>query len=230
MIITGRFSDALWHDLIQELRVTVIGCGGIGSWSALLLGRVHPLLIELVDDDLFDDSNLAGQFVRDSDVGKSKVMALSQYLKDFSDYESVIPYKARLSKSNFTSFPHVICGLDSMLSRRECFEGWLSLHRGNGFFIDGRLGAERWELYFVDGSDDWSICKYRDECLPSDADVPDAVCSYKQTSHFAAMLGGMIVSRVCSWVSRGTGLPVEIPFVEKFDGRMLTREVYNGQG
>jgi hypothetical protein len=225
MVITGRFSGAPWHDKIQELQVSVVGCGGIGSWVSLLLSRVQPGLMMLHDDDVFDDSNMAGQHAYSLDRGHPKVQVCAKRLRDFSNYRDVIAVKERVQKE-YRGLPNCLCGVDSMAARRNVFRHWLDRYKGaDSIFVDGRLAAERWEVYAIRADDAWAGEKYLAECLPDDSRVPDGPCSYKQTSHFAAMIASVMVGRLCSHASCLAGEERLIPFKESYDGVNGIREI-----
>ena len=49
---TVRFRAATWYDRIKEASVLCVGQGGIGSWTSLLISRMHPKNIFIMDDDV----------------------------------------------------------------------------------------------------------------------------------------------------------------------------------
>ena len=115
-----------------------------------------------------------------------------------------------------------------MSSREACFNRWLELHEGKHcFFIDGRLAAERLQVFYVQGNDPWAITEYR-KFLFSDNEVPDDACSYKQTSHFAAMIAALITNRVTSFACTIAGDEKPVPFYESYDGINNIHETRHG--
>lgn len=54
-----------------------------------------------------------------------------------------------------------------------------------------RLEMEQLQIYCVTPA---NIDKYKEECLFSDSEVPDAPCTMRQTSHTAAMIASLMVS------------------------------------
>jgi molybdopterin/thiamine biosynthesis adenylyltransferase len=196
----------------------LVGLGGIGSWTALLLSRLDPAMLVFIDDDRFDETNLCGQLVDIKSMNKLKTSVATGIAKEFSGYQKIACLSERFTGEEYPCFKNMVCGLDSMEARRNCFERWLSLHEGKHcFFIDGRLAAERLQVFFVRGDSPWSIEEYKKH-LPSDAEVPDAPCSYKQTSHFAAMIAALITNRVTQFACTEAGDEALIPFLEEYDG------------
>ncbi|WP_083745180.1 ThiF family adenylyltransferase [Variovorax sp. KK3] len=70
-------------DALRKSKVLVVGCGGIGSLTALNLAGAGVESMTLADDDTIEISNLNRQFfwTRD-DVGKTKVSVLSHLLAE----------------------------------------------------------------------------------------------------------------------------------------------------
>ena len=57
---TSRFSSAEWFEKVKTKDITLAGLGGIGSWTALLFGRLKPNSITIYDFDTVDTINVAG--------------------------------------------------------------------------------------------------------------------------------------------------------------------------
>ena len=53
---TSRFSSAIWYEAITQKNIILAGLGGIGSYVAFLLARMHPLRITFYDDDIYSRS------------------------------------------------------------------------------------------------------------------------------------------------------------------------------
>ena len=89
------------HDRESELnlltyrRVAVVGVGGVGSWVAYLLGlSKHVQILYLIDPDTVEISNLNRTPYRESDIGKPKVVALTEIIKQARDI-TVVPIQDR---------------------------------------------------------------------------------------------------------------------------------------
>ena len=68
-------------DRINKATVAIIGCGGIGSLSALLLAGAGIKTFYLADPDIIEKSNLNRQLVWEAgDIGKAKVSVLKRAL------------------------------------------------------------------------------------------------------------------------------------------------------
>jgi len=93
--------------------VAIIGCGGLGTVAAGLLGRAGVGQLHLVDDDTVELSNLHRQVLFDeSDVGRPKAVAAAEKLRAINADLAVEPVVARLNQSNATA---LLAGSDLVL-------------------------------------------------------------------------------------------------------------------
>ena len=82
---SARFSGAEWFNKMQEVGVSIIGLGGIGSWLALLLSRLKVRIMYCRDMDKVEAVNLAGQLYQSDDVGSNKTEAVRNLINRFND-------------------------------------------------------------------------------------------------------------------------------------------------
>jgi hypothetical protein len=222
----GRVKGASWFPLLYKRDVMVLGQGGIGSWVSLLLSRVGANLY-IYDMDHYEEHNMTGQVVRKSDTGKPKVAAMSDIIKEFSPDCEVNPFNIRYEEATETN-DVVICGFDNMNARRTSFNNWKSYvqklpmeDRKNCFFQDGRLLSEHMQIFNIPGDREDLIKKYEDSYLPSDEEFTETEepdCTFKQTSHCAAMIGSHMVGFLTNWISnaQGKGPKRIIPFLYEY--------------
>lgn len=67
-----------------DCRINIIGCGAIGSTLAENLVRFGITKINLFDFDIVEPKNIANQMFRQTDIGKSKVEAVRDYLAEIN--------------------------------------------------------------------------------------------------------------------------------------------------
>ena len=238
-VYISRFSQAVWAAKMSEMKVILAGIGGIGSWAGLLLSRLGLGSLSIYDGDVVDSTNLAGQFYTKEDESKSKVTALTTALRRFSNFYSVNTWA-----SNFTEYCNpgkvMICGFDNMAARRVFFESW---HRNllryqsrdsefnpkEFLFIDGRLAAEELQVFCLRGDDEYSINKYRNEYLFLDEEAEPTLCSYKQTSFMANMIGGIIANLFVNFVTNLCDVPLErdLPFFTSYSADYMIFKTVN---
>lgn len=191
---TSRFSGALWFKEAQNHIVTLGGAGGIGSWVAFGLSRLGTA-IRIYDPDRVETANLSGQFFSKTSVGDYKTEAVYSNSILFCDNYSVSTYAREIGINDIR--PVTICAFDNMEARKQCFEWWYNTmikasDKSQYLFIDGRLSLEDMQVFCINGNDAKNIERYRKEFLFSDADADEPICSAKQTSHCAMMIGSLI--------------------------------------
>ena len=142
---TSRFSSAIWYENIQKKTVILAGVGGIGSYVGFLLARMKPASMFIYDDDIVEAVNMSGQLYGQSDLGRPKVSALAEMIRNYADYSSVFAIKERFTEESEAS-DIMICGFDNMAARKLFFNKWVNHvqskpeeERKNCLFIDGRI-------------------------------------------------------------------------------------------
>lgn len=107
---------------LLKATVAVIGCGGLGGLIVELLARMGVGTLILVDDDVFEDSNLNRQLLcSEADVGKPKVMAAYERVRAINSAVDVCCFQQRLEYENARAIlqgAHLaVDALDSLPSR-----------------------------------------------------------------------------------------------------------------
>jgi hypothetical protein len=236
----SRTKGASWFPLLYTKDVMVLGQGGIGSWVSLLLSRIGCNL-HIFDMDTYEVHNMTGQFVRNDQIGMNKVEAISELLLSFSPYCSISTFSQKYTESSFTN-DVVICGFDNMVARKIAYEKWkknmIQDVQDEGadpqayFFQDGRLLAEQLQIFSFSGDQRDKMEEYEKEWLFEDSEVEEAPCTFKQTSHCAAMIASHMVGFLTNWASNlaasklGKPQVRQIPFM--FEYSIPVNLVYDG--
>jgi len=105
-----------------DSKVAVIGCGGLGGLVVELLARMGVGTLVLVDNDVFEDSNLNRQLLcTEADMGKPKVMAAYERVRAVNSAVEVCCFQQRLTAKNALAILRgvdlVIDALDNLPSR-----------------------------------------------------------------------------------------------------------------
>ena len=228
---TSRFSGAEWYKEIQVKEVLFAGIGGIGSWSCLLLGRMALKALYLFDDDAVDGTNMSGQLFSLRQIGDNKVDAMSDLLRQYTSTYNVYAYPRRYSADDFRS-DVMICGFDNMEARKLFFNSWVehvdsldadeSLQR-KCLFIDGRLDFDTLQVFCIQGTDREAMERYREKYLFSDEEAESTICSMKQTSYLAAMIGSVITNLFTNWVANSLDpiIPYDVPFFTEYNAQHM---------
>ena len=91
---------------ISNIKVLLVGLGGVGGACFEALLRMGIRKIAVVDNDIFDISNLNRQLLATfNTIGHSKVNEAVLRAKTIHPDISVIPYEMFLDESNFDEMP-----------------------------------------------------------------------------------------------------------------------------
>ena len=103
------------HELARRLqsRVLVLGCGGLGGHVAELLARTGVGSIRLVDNDIFEESNLNRQrFCTERVLGQPKVIVVRDALADIASHVETEALELVADGDNLSS---LVSGMDVAL-------------------------------------------------------------------------------------------------------------------
>ena len=202
---------------LDDFYFHILGCGAIGSSTAMQLARMGATKFCLYDMDIVEDVNIGVSQYIINDIDKPKVEALMEHLKSIGVEE------VNMFNERFTEFyPQgesdiAILGFDSMAARLQAVEALCAnptikpLH-----LIDGRMGAEHYQQYIFDSP---TVSKYK-KTWYSDNEGNPAPCAAKATAYCAFMSGSFIANAVRKFV---TGQPYSKEFSFNFPNMLLEK-------
>jgi molybdopterin/thiamine biosynthesis adenylyltransferase/rhodanese-related sulfurtransferase len=144
------------HVLIPEvgkegqLKLLIIGAGGLGSPAAYYLAAAGVGTIGIVDSDVVDESNLQRQILHNSKrIGQPKVDSAKQTLEDLNPDVKVVPYQTRLTRDNiidiFKDYDLIVDGSDNFPTRYLVNDASVLLKKtvvhGSIFRFDGQVSV-----------------------------------------------------------------------------------------
>lgn len=223
---TSRFSGAEWYNEIQKQRIILAGLGGIGSWLAVQLARMSPEALYLYDDDTVEAGNMSGQMYGNSEINNTKVMAISNIILNYTNINNLYAINERFTR-NTPAGDVMICGFDNMEARKTFFQSWLnhvmnqSADKSKCLFIDGRLSMDTLQIFCIQGTDIYNIERYQREFLFPDSEADETVCSMKQTTYLACMIGSIMTNLFTNWVANQLEpiIPYDLPFFTEYDSQ-----------
>ena len=108
----GLFSPQDMARLLRS-RVLVLGCGGLGGHVSELLARMGAGFLRLVDNDVFEESNLNRQrFCTESALGRPKAFVVRESLADTASH---LEAEALQVEANEHNLPDLVRGMDVAL-------------------------------------------------------------------------------------------------------------------
>lgn len=225
---TSRFNSAIWFDKTRKQDVTIAGLGGIGSYVVFMLSRLDVNTMTLYDPDEVERVNLSGQLYNSDQIGDYKVDAAASMIANYSNYYSFVAKHEKLDENSMIS-KVTICGFDNMKARKDAFRNWTNFvarlpeeERGECLFIDGRLAAEEFQVFCIKGDDTDGERRY-EPYLFSDSQAAPTVCSYKQTTFMANMIGSIIVNLFINFVANQCNplIDRDLPFYTEYNAETM---------
>jgi len=177
--------------------VSLIGAGGIGALTAVVLAKMGIKRIHIFDDDQVDGINIATQFHRFSDVGIDKVFAVAGLIDEFAGEGcEVYAYPWRVGIGSLSAIdysPLFISAVDSIVARQEIWTLVNSMPRRPQWYIDARMAALELHLFIVNMNDPTAVADY-DRRLMSlrESDVPEVPCTEKSTTFLPGLASAQI--------------------------------------
>jgi sulfur carrier protein ThiS adenylyltransferase len=184
---------------------TIVGCGGIGSFTAFALAKLGVSRLTLLDFDTVDELNVPNQMFTPDQVGQPKVTALASTIRASTGCEP--ERRQEPLEAGIPLAPIVVSALDSMAARRAL---WMQVRYRLDvkLLLDGRLGGENIVLYSVDPSNPTDVAGY-EATLHSDAEGEDQPC----TARSIIDVGFAIASLMTRAVRRHYGHEPKTPVV-----------------
>ena len=193
MGLTDRFSGIINN--MNEYSYHILGCGAIGSSTAIQLARMGAEKFYLYDYDKVEEPNIGVSQYSYRDIGKPKVEALKNIIDDINKYAEIRLYNSRFK--GYDEDPEcqdiVILGFDSMSSRLEAVNIIAMIMKTKPYLlIDGRMGAEHYQQYTFNNL---TLRNYKKHWYSDNQGDPEP-CSMKATSYCSNMAGSFIVNTI----------------------------------
>ena len=217
MSFDKRYKSAIWAD--YKLPITIVGLGGVGKGVAVNLALNNHKL-QVYDGETVEMHNCIPQGYYPTQIGMKKADALKQEL-DF--YPNNVFYMDYYWDDSYSLEENVIACPDKMDVRVKMFNNWSNdYHSGNDFFIDIRMLAEYFEIYFIttDTLDDVKE-EYRTKGL-SDVEPAPVNCTFTQTRYVANMCHGKVVELINKHIVniKTNTIVYDIPLYTRYDANI----------
>lgn len=234
---TSRFSGTEWYNTVKTLRICIAGLGGIGSHLAFNIGRLSPHIVFLYDDDRVESVNLSGQLYTWRNVGDYKVSATKEFIALTSSYSSNIYALSRKFLSIDMGTDIMLCGFDNMEARKMYYNAWKTnvLSKRNEedkkecLFLDGRLSIDTLQILCIRGDDSFNMDRYEREFLFPSSEAEETVCSMKQCTYMASMIGSLMTNLVVNFAANINNpvIPYSLPFFTEYNANYMIFKIEN---
>lgn len=208
-----RQSDFIPEDRM-DTPVILIGAGGIGSPTALILKKMGLTNLTVIDHDSVEIHNTGAQLYGPTHDERSKVYALAEILENLDPTGTgihAIELKAEehFGDSDLAEGTIIISGLDSMAARKTV---WDSFKDVPSFivplYIDARMALEDLSIYSVDRMTNGNVERY-EKTLWDDTEIDLALCSAQSVAYNGFFVAAVIGSLVSKYL-RNVNLPFDV--------------------
>jgi len=191
-----RQSGIISIEQFKDNRISIIGCGAIGSFVATSLAKMGLQKFMLCDMDKVEAHNLPNQFFTINDLNKLKVDATKEKMLEFNPDCDIIWSRDKIEETGFPSKDCniVISCVDIMETRKYIFDE-CKRNKQVQLFIDTRMAGLQGQLYVVDMTKKKEIKNY-EKSLFSSKDAVQIRCT--ERSIIFTVLG--IASLVCNQI------------------------------
>lgn len=196
---------------ISSHSVSLIGCGALGSASAMALAKMGMKNFWLFDEDGVNEVNLPNQMYRIKDINKFKVEALREVMIEYNDEVLVLAENKMYITQPLQEI--VIVTTDSMASRQAIWKQFL-LQKRPWALIEARMGAEEGQIYTIKKDHigvSYADGKFYEDRLYSDAEAKEMPCTAKAIIYNVFMIASL-VCRAYKAVVEGEKFPRELVF------------------
>lgn len=163
-------------DKFNPKRVEIIGCGAVGSRVTLGLGKLGVENIRVWDFDTVEDHNIANQAFGLKQIGKPKVVATAELLKEFCGIE-IETMKQKVDGSQKLEGVVFMCP-DTMEARKEIWLKAIKLRPQVDALFECRMGTDNCRLYYVKPLSPKHVKAYEGSFY-EDAETEESACGSK---------------------------------------------------
>jgi hypothetical protein len=203
-----------------DIPVHLVGCGGIGSFTALVLSKMGVRHLSLYDPDGIEEHNLPNQLFRVSDVGRPKVDALREILAEFAGLTVEIQ-PVQVERQRMAGV--VISGVDTMQARKTIWQQCIRYRTAIVRYIDARMGAEVARIYAVKPTDPGDI-RFYEKTLYHDEEAEALPCTAA-----AIVYSGFAIASLIGNLVKRLATDEDLPREVLFDLKTLTLSTSLGE-
>ncbi len=193
-----RQQELVDQERIANLYVTIIGCGAVGSFTALSLCKMGVRHLILMDPDTVNPENLPNQFYYQEDLGKKKVVACAEILVQFDSDIQVNTLTRPFIKQKLEADIVISC-VDSMDVRSRIWNSVVS-HRKVKLLIDPRMAAHVIQVYTASPGDPSSLKAY-EATLVDETEALQDRCTARSIIYTVLPVAALVCRQVATFAN-----------------------------
>jgi molybdopterin/thiamine biosynthesis adenylyltransferase len=171
--------------------VEIVGCGGIGSFTADALVRLGIRNITIWDYDSVEEHNQPNQNFYPNELGLLKVEAIRKRWN--GENVNIIIKNERWTPDKELSGDIIISAVDNIDTRWDIYE---QIKNKNRYFVDGRIGGENFRVVTIYGLNKYQCIYWEKSILPKGSIVELPPCTERAIIYVGYMIAGWICYNV----------------------------------
>ena len=189
--------------------ITIIGAGGIGSFTALTLAKMGFENIYVMDNDTVEEHNIPNQFYRYKDLTIPKVEALKQIIYDFTENE-IDTNSHHFEEETIINWGGLwIMAVDNMTTRQNIYKLAYKHHNLITGIIDGRMGGQQAEVYTVNMQNRMERTAYKNT-LWEEAETAQVPCTERAVIYNVLWIASTIANSARLLLEKKPYRPIQI--------------------
>ena len=189
----SRQADIVPRERILDCKATVIGVGAIGRQVAIQLTAIGVPVLQLIDFDTVEISNLASQGYLQKNLKRPKVDVTAEFCREINYDLQVEVVLDRFKRTTPVGNCIFLC-VDKIDARKHI---WDALKDKVNFLVDGRMSAE--VLRVITACDEPSR-KYYPQTLFAPAEAHVGPCTAKTTIYCANIAAGFMLAQFTKYL------------------------------
>lgn len=225
-----RQRDLINMKRLKRLSCTVVGCGSIGSFTAITLSKMGIGKLVLFDNDVVNCHNISNQFYEMSVLGVNKAEETKRLCRKFSSFinpdEQAIIVKPINFNGHKVKTNVVLASTDNMESRLKVFESALKSKECK-LYIDVRMLGDNLKVFTVDLTDKERAKRFREDFL-TDIKNQLAPCTATTIIYNVLMCSSLICNLIKKHVNKEP-LPFHIAYGFNENYQIVDKEVFKNE-
>lgn len=203
-------------EVFGQTEVDVIGAGASGSHVVFQLCKLGVKNIHVYDFDNVESHNICNQIYRPCDVGKPKVEALKEIVKEFSNIDITVHNEELTEKSPKLNGEYVFVLTDTMSSRKDIVTNCIVDNYKTRVCIETRMSSSEGRMYCFYPTSKQSMERWY-STLYSNEEAERSPCGSKiSVGSTASYLASMSVWQFIKFVQFQEGKTDDLPEFELF--------------
>lgn len=186
------------NPMVVVYPVTIIGCGGIGNPTTLLLAEIGFEEINSMDPDSIEEHNSSNSLFPPSHIGEKKVYSCQktiEYLTNLSIQAIPEKFDGCQSLSGI-----VVAAVDNMEARQKIWDK-VKYNIDIPLLIDGRTGGETVQVFTIAPCQIEDVEFYEKHLFP-DKEAVNLPCTERTIMYTGFIIAGLIGSQIKKWLNK----------------------------